>query len=298
MSLQDPISPKRGLFYFVVFIAVVFGLQLGWLYHAWLSDLELLLPVFFSDQYGNDVNCFFAKSIEAMSFCLAIRLETGLVALTDTRLVTGHEINRVKKLDPFSMNSGCFFVCASGIRSVYEKTMAYVKETTYGQAGQLYEVVNIFGKMLQKVAMEDQETLQHAGLKWDTHMLIGGQLKGDQKATLFLLYPEGNWMEVSKDQSFAVIGQSKYSLATLKRLLTYQTSIIAAHKAAIVAFEDSAINTSDVDYPIDMLSFKNGQDSFQSYRYQRKDVANLLEQWQSGMTRQWENLPFPGDDDF
>ncbi len=64
MSLQDPLSPKRGLFYFVVFIAVVFGLLLGWLYHAWLSDLELLLPVFLVISMGLMLIIFTRKALK------------------------------------------------------------------------------------------------------------------------------------------------------------------------------------------------------------------------------------------
>lgn len=64
MSLQDHISTKRGLFYFVVFIAIVFGLQLGWFYHAWLSELELLLPVFLVISTGLMLFVFTLKALK------------------------------------------------------------------------------------------------------------------------------------------------------------------------------------------------------------------------------------------
>ena len=50
---------------------------------------------------------------------------------------------------------------------------------------------------------EDGPSLEESGLRFDLHAIIGGQLADDDEPALFLVYPEGNW--VDRDGRLAVV---------------------------------------------------------------------------------------------
>ena len=152
-----------------------------------------------------------------MTFCLGIKVKTGIVALADTRITSGTNTTTSKKITTHQIGKNSLFLMTSGLRSVRDKALTYFeeaiseKEFTYNK---MYKAVNAFCEQLRRVASEDKEALKASGLFFDLHALVGGQLADDDTHKLFLLYPQGNWIEIGEATPFAIIGNFPYNIST------------------------------------------------------------------------------------
>lgn len=147
-----------------------------------------------------------------MTYCLGIKVAKGLVAIADTRLTSGTEVSSNKKVSVHQLENHSIFIMTSGLRSVRDKAITYFREVLDEQDStfnKLYKAVNAFGAQVRRVAEEDKKSLTEAGLAFNLFAIVGGQLENDEEHKLFLLYPEGNWVEVGDEGSpFVIIGNS------------------------------------------------------------------------------------------
>ena len=63
-----------------------------------------------------------------MTFCLAMRVQDGLVAIADTRVISGSECITAKKVSVYQDEQAAFFVMSSGLRAVRDKAITYFEE--------------------------------------------------------------------------------------------------------------------------------------------------------------------------
>jgi putative proteasome-type protease len=215
-----------------------------------------------------------------MTYCLGIKVKEGLIAISDTRVTTGTDIAIKKKISILQKDNSSMFIMTSGLRSVRDKAIIYFDEILEtSEFDKLYQAVNAFGKQVRRVAEEDRVTLEKAGFKFDLNTIIGGQLKDDEEHKLFLLYPEGNWVEVGLGAPFVVIGNSGHGKAILNRTLEEDSDMKLALKAGFLSFDSTRVSSNNVDFPIDVVLYK--KDSFQlvEQRYTQKDMADISAQW-------------------
>ena len=93
-----------------------------------------------------------------MTFCVGIKVNEGIVALADTRIVRGSEQVNKRKLAEFQHAGQALFTMTSGLRSVRDKTLTYVDEALRGEdvvRDRLYQFTNLFGDQLRRVKAED-----------------------------------------------------------------------------------------------------------------------------------------------
>src|SRR5213078_1914525 len=89
----------------------------------------------------------------------------------------------------------------------------------------LYKVVNLYAQQVRRVAEEDAEALSRAELTFNAYSLIGGQMAGDTAHRLFLVYPEGNWVEIGPDTPYQIIGATGFGKPILERSLDPKDSM-------------------------------------------------------------------------
>ena len=63
-----------------------------------------------------------------MTYCLSIKLKSGFVGIADTRITSGNETTRAKKIFTVNKEKHSFFIMTSGLRSVRDKAITYFKE--------------------------------------------------------------------------------------------------------------------------------------------------------------------------
>ena len=229
-----------------------------------------------------------------MTFCLGIKTKSGIVGLADTRITSGSETTTSKKVYTVNRNKHSFFIMTSGLRSVRDKAITYFGEVIEKEdAGftKLYESVNEFAAQVKRVAKEDKSSIVEAGLTFNLYSIIGGQLEGDKEPKLYLLYPQGNWIEIRQGTPFVIIGNSGFGNPVLKRSLRYEESLGFALKCAFLAFDATRISANDVDYPIDTVMMENNSYFITENRFEQHELNHISQYWNESLKEAINTLP-------
>lgn len=229
-----------------------------------------------------------------MTFCLGMRLKTGLVGLADTRITSGYEAITAKKVSIFQGESSAMFLMTSGLRSARDKALTYFEELIEDQDqpfDRLYKAVNAFAQQVRRAAAEDQQYLNNAGLQFNIHALIGGQMSADREPKLFLLYPEGNWVEIAKGTPYQIVGASGYGKPVLDRTLVFDDSLKFALKVGLLAFDSTRISATDVDLPVDVVVYEADSFRFVEHRFYQEDLKEISEWWMDKLKSNIRAMP-------
>ena len=233
-----------------------------------------------------------------MTFCLGMKVHDGLIGIADTRITSGAERITAKKVTLHQHGKHSMFLMTSGLRSARDKALTYFEEVI-GQTEvftQLYKAVNAFAMQVRRVAKEDKEALADAGLNFNLHALVGGQLEQDKEHKLYMIYPEGNWVEVSQNTPFYIIGESGYGKPILERLLDYDSDMKSALQTGFLAFNATITCAVDVDYPIDVVLYKRDTFEILETRYNKEDLLHVSNKWRDLLRRSVGELPLDWTD--
>ncbi len=229
-----------------------------------------------------------------MTYCLAIKVKTGLVALADTRLTSGNEFSVARKITVHQRNKHSLFIMTSGLRSVRDKAITYFDEAIAdGTANfdKLYKAVNALAAQIRVVAREDKAALTESGLFFNLYTIIGGQLENDAEPKLYLLYPEGNWVEVGQSSPYFSIGNYGYGKPVLVRSLTYDSSLEFALKTGFLSFDATIRSCNDVGYPIDVAISESNSYKIVEHRFEESDLESIATEWNRGVTESINRMP-------
>lgn len=149
----------------------------------------------------------------------------------------------------------------------------------------------MFAAQIRRVADEDKTALYNAGLIFNLHALVGGQLENDLAHKLYLIYPQGNWVEVSEETPYGIIGESGYGKPLLDRVLRYHTSMDLALKVGFLAFDATRTSSTSVEYPLDLVLYRHDTFDILKHRFQKEDLADISSWWQSRIYDSVEKLP-------
>jgi putative proteasome-type protease len=228
-----------------------------------------------------------------MTYCLGIKVKEGLVAIADTRITSGTDVTIKKKLFTLQKDKCSLFIMTSGLRSVRDKAIVYFDEIMQNDLdnfNKMYKAVNAFGEQVKRVGDEDRETLEKAGFKFNLNTIIGGQMKDDEEPKLFLLYPEGNWVELGDGAPFVIIGNAAQGKAILNRILNADTGLKLALKAGFLSFDSTRISAADVDFPIDVALYKADSFNLVEHHYEQDDLASVSAQWDKELKGALKNI--------
>ncbi|HXX74047.1 MAG TPA: hypothetical protein VEI50_02855 [Nitrospiraceae bacterium] len=229
-----------------------------------------------------------------MTFCLGMKVEDGLIGIADTRVTTGVECITARKVSIHQHGRHSMFLMTSGLRSVRDKAVTYFDEAI-SESDQtfdkLFKAVNVFAAQIRRVAQEDKEALDKASLTFNLHALVGGQLENDQEHKLYLIYPQGNWVEVSEGTPYCIIGESGYGKPLLDRVLRYHSSMDLAVKVGFLAFDATRTSSTSVEYPIDIVLYRHDTFDIVEHRFEKEDLAEISSWWQSRIYDSVEKLP-------
>jgi putative proteasome-type protease len=155
----------------------------------------------------------------------------------------------------------------------------------------LYKVANLVGKAVKQVRSEDLEPLLQSKFFFDAHFIIGGQCSKDSRSSIFLIFPEGNWVESSNESPYTVIGNTGFGKSILRRLLHEEISFDLAIKVAFLSFDATLKNASDVDFPIDFALYKNGSFEIQELRKTEDELKKTSVTWNQMLVDAANKLP-------
>jgi putative proteasome-type protease len=229
-----------------------------------------------------------------MTFCLAVKVQEGLVGIADTRVTSGAECITARKVTVHTHGPHSLFLMTSGLRSVRDKVVTYfeeILESSDASFDRLYKAVNALAEQVRRAAAEDQEALEASNLHFNLHALVGGQMEHDREHKLYLLYPQANWVEIGPGTPYSIIGETGYGKPILDRTLKYSDSMQFALKVGCLAFDSTRISAANVDFPIDVVIYK--RDSFEiiEHRYEKQDLIDISNWWQERLRESVRLLP-------
>lgn len=229
-----------------------------------------------------------------MTFCIGIRVDDGLIALSDTRIVRGEQISKKAKLSMLGGEVGGAFVMTSGLRSVRDKVVRRLEDEIASgnvQTDRMHQVATAFGDQLRAVKAEDGEALADGGLTFNAHAILGGQLTADEDPMLLHVYPEGNWVEATPDAPYFIVGRSYYGKPILDRLLAHDTPLADALALAYLAFDATRASATDVDFPVDVAVLRRGHTRFTQRRYTADELDSVATSWHDHLRAALAELP-------
>ena len=229
-----------------------------------------------------------------MTFCLAMKVQDGLVGIADTRVTSGQERMTAKKVSIHHSGRHAGFIMTSGLRSLRDKAVTYFQEVLDEEDkkfNKLYKMVNAFGEQVRRVAQEDRYSLETHGLQFNLYALVAGQLEDDKEPMLYMLYPEGNWVEVGEGSPYFIIGNTGHGKPLLDRVLTYESSIEFALKVGFLSFNATRVSANDVDFPIDVVVCKKDEFHVTEKRFDRDDMQKYSVWWQERIAKSINEMP-------
>ena len=204
-----------------------------------------------------------------MTYCVGLKLNRGLVFISDTLTNAGIDnINTNKKMFNWhEKNEKCIVLLTSGNLATSQATINLINEgiedfenneNNILKANSMFQVARIIGKILRNIASEYASDGQAGENPYSSTFILGGQFKG-QSHKLFLIYPEGNFIEASEDQPFFQIGETKYGKPILVRALEQDATFGDSIKLLLVSFDSTMKANVSVGMPIDICTMKKDQ---------------------------------------
>lgn len=230
-----------------------------------------------------------------MTFCIGIRVNAGLVVLSDTRVVKGSETSRKSKLSTMTDGRSEAVVMTSGLRSVRDKVVARLEDRLAAgtEFDRFHQFATTYGDELRAVRAEDEAALADGGLTFNSNAILAGKFPNDSDPVLMHIYPEGNWVEATDDAPYIIIGRSSYGKPILDRLLRADSTLKQAITLAYLAFDATSASATDVDFPIDIGVLPREREHFATRRFTREDMAHVHATWHEHLREALDRLPTP-----
>ena len=145
------------------------------------------------------------------------------------------------------------------------------RDPTILQAPTLFQAARLIADTLNEVVNERADEGQDAEAAFRATLIMGGQIKG-MEPRLFMIYPEGNFIEASAETPFFQIGETKYGRPIILRAFDPAMSVEQALRLLCVSFDSTLRANLSVGMPLDVHVYE--ADSLNQGAQFRIDEAN------------------------
>jgi putative proteasome-type protease len=231
-------------------------------------------------------------------------LNEGLVFASDSRTNAGVDhVSTFCKMTVFEtpgegvvvmLNSGNLATTQQVVSKVKQQSQLSEKRLT--AMGSMFHVAEMVGRQLRDTITSTQnEAPEQSDVDFSATFLVGGQMVGEAPR-LFMVYPQGNFIESTIDTPFFQIGESKYGKPILDRVIQPELSLSKAMKCALVSFDSTIKSNLSVGLPIDLAMVRRDQLRItQQHRIDAEDTyfRDLRSSWSQGLRQVFNQLPDP-----
>jgi len=203
-----------------------------------------------------------------MTYCVGMRLNKGLVFMSDTRTNAGvDDIATFRKMFTWSVpGERVITLLAAGNLATTQAVVSLLDERSKApadrtpsilKAASMFQVAQIVGDLMREVIQANSNNGQQADSAFNATILLGGQI-GASGTRLFMIYPEGNFIEASSDTPFFQIGETKYGRPILVRCYDADMSFEDAVELLMVSFDSTIKANMSVGLPLDLQIYQAG----------------------------------------
>ncbi len=239
-----------------------------------------------------------------MTYCVALKLNAGLVFASDSRTNAGvDQIASFKKMRTFvSEGNRSIVILSSGNLSITQSAVNLLEQRgrhpeleNIWNAESMFDVAMLLGECMREVRERDGAFLLQSNVDIGANFILGGQILGEAPR-LFLVYAEGNFIEATEATPFFQIGETKYGKPIIDRVIHAETSLMEAIKCVLVSFDSTMRSNISVGMPIDLACYT--ADSLcldRQYNITQGDAyfANISQRWSEGLRGVFASLPDP-----
>jgi len=238
-----------------------------------------------------------------MTYCVGIRLDQGLVFLSDSRTNAGvDQISTFRKMLVFERPGDRVLVLmSSGNLAISQAVRQLVAEgvdsdgMSVWNAPNMFDAVRLIGNAVREVRDRDSRALAEADINFNVSMIFGGQIRGE-RCRLFQIYSAGNFIEAHTESPYFQIGESKYGKPIIDRVVSPEISLDEGAKCALISMDSTLRSNISVGLPLDLLCYE--VDSLRVTRFASIDVKNQYFQmihstWGSRLKQVFGEIPDP-----
>ncbi len=243
-----------------------------------------------------------------MTYCVAIKLNAGLVFLSDSRTNAGlDQISSFRKMMVYEKTGDRFMVLLSAGNLSISQSVREILQTEQlkdGDSGEtisiwnaksMFDAARVLGAAVRHVHERDGAALKRSGVDFNVSMVFGGQIKGEGMR-LFQVYSAGNFIEATSETPYFQVGESKYGKPVLDRVLTPETPLDEAAKCALVSMDSTLKSNLSVGLPLDLVVYE--ADSFSTSKVVCIDENNpyfrmLHDSWGQKLRQVFDSIEDP-----
>ena len=204
-----------------------------------------------------------------MTYCVALSMNRGLAFMSDTRTNAGVDsISTFKKMFSWTKpGERVIVLLAAGNLATTQAVVSLLDERAKApherspsllETPSMYQTARVVGDLLKEVISGSVPAGQSQDA-FGASFILGGQIRGTEPR-LFMIYPEGNFVEAGADTPFFQIGEIKYGKPILVRAFDPEMSFAEAAKLLLVSFDSTVKSNLSVGLPLDMQFYE--RDSF------------------------------------
>lgn len=239
-----------------------------------------------------------------MTYCIALKLNAGMVFASDSRTNAGVDhISSFKKMRTF-VNPGdrCIVILSSGNLSITQNTINLLEQRgrnpelrNLWNVGSLFDVAHLVGQSLREVQRQDALFLSQNNIDASANFIIGGQI-GGEAMRLFLVYGQGEFIEASEEKPFFQIGETKYGKPIIDRVIRPETPLNDVIKCVLVSFDSTMRSNLSVGLPIDLACYAEADLQLKFQQHITLDdpyFSQISRHWSDGLKGVFASLPTP-----
>jgi putative proteasome-type protease len=239
-----------------------------------------------------------------MTYCVGLRLDKGLVFMSDTRTNAGFDnFSQTRKMFSWNvpgerlitlMTAGNLATTQSLVSLIEERMKAAgERDPSILRAPSMFQAARMVGATLKEVIADSAPIGQRGDAAFQATLILGGQIKGSPP-TMFMIYPEGNFIEVTEENPFFQIGETKYGRPILVRAFDASMSFEEAVKLLLVSFDSTVRSNLSVGLPFDLMVYEN--DTFEPRVERRieqddKGYVSISTGWGDALKAAFDHLP-------
>ena len=197
-----------------------------------------------------------------MTYCVGLKLDSGLLFLSDTRTNAGVDnISTVRKMRSWDVpGERTITLLSAGNLATTQAVTSWLDERNLApddrhpsilSAPSMFSVARIVGDTLKTEVERAGGSGGQSAAAFSGTLILGGQIKGGEPQ-LFLIYPEGNFIEATPDNPFFQIGETKYGKPILVRAFDRTMDYRKALKLLLVSMDSTVRSNLSVGLPLDL----------------------------------------------